>query len=201
MGGDKRRKPRIALGSVLALAALIAGASPVLATRGSVERITAAPIEGKVLDQLAANGKASVAILLEDQADLSAAYGMSEDARGRYVYKTLVNHAARTQAPIKALLASHGVSYRSYWVANVLYATGDRALDRVSRCAFGREDDRVEREVQRSPRARRCTRRDPLARCGRARRDGGERRRPLGAWLHRPGDRDREPGHRHQLDP
>ena len=128
MGGDKGRKPRIALGSALALAALIAGASPVLATRDSGERFTAAPIEGKVLDQLAASGEASVAILLKDQADLSAAYAMGEDARGRYVYKTLKSHAERTQAPIKSLLASRGVSYRSYWVANVLYATGDRAL-------------------------------------------------------------------------
>ncbi len=129
MGGDKGRRPRIALGAALALAALIAGASPVLATRGSTAHFTAAPIEGKVLDQLAANGKASFVIYLKDQADLSAAYRMKDqDARGWYVYKTLKNEAARTQAPIKSMLASRGISYKSYWAANVVFAAGDRAL-------------------------------------------------------------------------
>ena len=123
------RMPRVGLGAALALAALIAGAAPVLATRGSVERFTPATVDGKILDQLAANGKASFVIYLKDQADLSAAYGMkNQDARGWYVYKTLKAEAARTQAPIKAMLASRGIGYRSFWVANVIMATGDRSL-------------------------------------------------------------------------
>src|SRR6201982_817106 len=46
-----------------------------------------------------ANGKsASVIILLADQADVSAGYGMrDQDARGWFVYNTLSKHAARTQ--------------------------------------------------------------------------------------------------------
>ena len=36
--------------------------------------------------------------------------------------------ADRTQRPIRALLASRGVSFRSFWVANVIVASGDRSL-------------------------------------------------------------------------
>ena len=111
------RMPRIGLGAALALAALIAGAAPVLATRGSVEHFTPATVDGKILDQLAANGKASFVIYLKDQADLSAAYGMkNQDARGWYVYRTLRKTAARTQAPIKAMLASRGVLFPFFWL-------------------------------------------------------------------------------------
>ena len=52
----------------------------------------------------------------------------NQNARGWYVYRTLKKEAARTQAPIKAMLASRGVPYRSFWVANVIMATGDRSV-------------------------------------------------------------------------
>ena len=51
-----------------------------------------------------------------------------QDARGWYVYRTLKDEALRTQAPIRALLDARGVSYRSFWVANVIIARGDRTL-------------------------------------------------------------------------
>ncbi len=86
-------------------------------------------IEGRVLRDTANGNEASFVINLKDQADLSAAYRMKDqDARGWYVYKTLKREAARTQAPIRAMLSSRGVSFRSFWVANVIVAKGDRAL-------------------------------------------------------------------------
>ena len=64
-----------------------------------------------------------------DQADLSAAYAIrDQDARGWYVYRTLRRHAARTQAPIRALLESRNVSYEPRWAANVIVVQGDRSL-------------------------------------------------------------------------
>src|SRR6266542_993673 len=76
-----------------------------------------------------ANGQtASFTIYLKDQADLRAAYGMDREARGRYVYKSLRETAERTQAPLRAMLAAQGVSYRSFWVANVIFAKGGRPL-------------------------------------------------------------------------
>src|SRR5688572_27049114 len=76
------------------------------------------------------NGKsASVMVLLADQADVSSAHGMKDqDARGWYVYNTLRDHAERTQAGLRAYLKSQGVTFRSFWVANVIELTADRAL-------------------------------------------------------------------------
>jgi len=77
-----------------------------------------------------ANGKsASVVIFLANQADVSAAYAMrDQDARGWFVYNTLTQHAARTQAGLQAFLTARGASYQSFWAANMLVATANRSL-------------------------------------------------------------------------
>ena len=77
-----------------------------------------------------ADGKsASVIILLADQADVSAGYGMrDQDARGWFVYNTLSQHAARTQRGIRNLLNSRGITYQSFWVVNMIVGNADRAL-------------------------------------------------------------------------
>ena len=61
---------------------------------------------------------------------LDCAYqrGAWEDARGWFVYNTLTQHAARTQAALRAALEARGVSYQSFWAANMIVATADRAL-------------------------------------------------------------------------
>ena len=65
-------------------------------------------IAPEVLADTADGKSASVVILLADQADVSAAYAMKDqDARGWFVYNTLTQHAARTQA------ASQGFSHRA----------------------------------------------------------------------------------------
>jgi len=71
-------------------------------------------IDSKIAPQVLADTvggeNASVVILLTDQADVSAAYGMNDpDARGWFVYNTLTQHAARCQAGLLSpvlLLAS-----------------------------------------------------------------------------------------------
>lgn len=77
-----------------------------------------------------ANGKsAPFLVLMDDQANLTAAYGMKDhDARGWFVYNTLTQHANRTQAGIRAMLQARGVTYRVFWISNALFVTGDRAL-------------------------------------------------------------------------
>ena len=47
-----------------------------------------------------------------------------QDARGWYVYRTLKRTADRTQAPIRGMLEAQGISYESFWVANVIIAHG-----------------------------------------------------------------------------
>src|SRR5947207_10798028 len=83
----------------------------------------------EVLAETSDGNSASVVILLADQADVSAAYAMTDqDARGWFVYNTLTQHAAKTQAGLQAFLTVRGVSYQSFWVANMIVATVDRNM-------------------------------------------------------------------------
>src|SRR2546421_8659585 len=89
----------------------------------------AAKVAPEVLAETAEGGSASIVILLADQADVSAAHEMKDqDARGWFVYKTLMQHAARTQAALRAELEARGISYQSFWAANMIVATADRGL-------------------------------------------------------------------------
>src|SRR5882762_7629268 len=86
-------------------------------------------IAPEVLADTSDGKSASIIILLADQANVSAAYGMrDQDARGWFVYNTLSQHAARTQIGLRNFLDSRGVTYQSFWVVNMLVATADRTL-------------------------------------------------------------------------
>ena len=88
--------------------------------------VTIAP---EVLRATANGAGTPIVILLAEQANLSSAYNMrDEDARGWFVYNTLRDTAARTQGPLQAFLRAQGRAYQSFWVANVIMTTGDRAL-------------------------------------------------------------------------
>ena len=125
---------RLKLAITLALAGLIVGATPVLASTGSHGQTPMAGYTGKVqnrvLSDTSAGGNSSFIVELKQQADLSKAYSMkNQDARGWYVYRTLKQTAEQTQGPLKAMLDQQGVSYRSFWVANELVVhSGGRAL-------------------------------------------------------------------------
>jgi len=68
-------------------------------------------------------------IILEEQADLSAAYAIPDRAaRLEYVYETLVETAERTQAPLRAELDELGVPYRPYYIVNMIRVDGRRWL-------------------------------------------------------------------------
>ena len=86
-------------------------------------------IAPEVMADTADGRSASVIILLADQADVNAGYGIREqDGQGWFVYNTLTQHAARTQIGLRNFLNSRGVTYQSFWVINMLVATADRAL-------------------------------------------------------------------------
>src|SRR5947209_3001089 len=88
-----------------------------------------AKIAPGVLAETATGGTDSIVIMLADQADVTAAYEMNDqDARGWFVYNTLTQHAARTQAGLRAELDARGVSYQSFWAANMIVTAADRAL-------------------------------------------------------------------------
>lgn len=70
-------------------------------------------------------------IILEEQADLSSAYTIGDRyARLEYVYRTLVETAERTQAPLRRELETLGVPYRPYYLINMIRVDGHRWLMR-----------------------------------------------------------------------
>jgi len=129
---------RLAIGFVCA--GLAAGAAPA-ALGGNP---AAGKVEQRVLTDTAGGRQASFLIQLNAQADLSAAYSMrDQDARGWYVYRTLKAEAERTQGPLRALLQARGVSFHSYWAANLIAVHGgDRAL--VEQLAARRDVGEIE---------------------------------------------------------
>jgi len=78
-------------------------------------------------------------IILEEQAGgstalaevLRAAYAIPDrEVRSQYVYETMVEVAGRTQAPLRAELDALGVSYRPYYIINMIRVDGHRWLMR-----------------------------------------------------------------------
>ena len=68
-------------------------------------------------------------IVLEEQAQLeSAADVPGREERIRYVYETLTETARRTQAPLRAELDDRGISYRPYYLINMIGVDGHRWL-------------------------------------------------------------------------
>ena len=82
-------------------------------------------VESAVLDALSAKGSSDYVVEMAEHADLSAAYDMTDwDARGWFVYDTLRETAARTQAPVIAVLEKSGVKYQSFFAGNEIAVTG-----------------------------------------------------------------------------
>jgi hypothetical protein len=72
--------------------------------------------------------QADFLIYMRDQADLSAASQISDWAeRGRYVYQTLVAHAARSQHDLQGQLTARGLLARPLWIVNALLVHGTLA--------------------------------------------------------------------------
>jgi len=126
-----RRQP-IALGVIGVLLLMLGGIiihAQVSTVQNAEGRPPAAKIEPRILSATANGQSTSFLILLNDQADLRAAFSLQDqDARGWYVYRTLTEHAARTQAGIRQFLDAAGVKYQSFWVANAILCEGGRDL-------------------------------------------------------------------------
>jgi subtilisin family serine protease len=92
--------------------------------------------------------RGSFIVYLTNQADLSAAYGITDwGERGWFVYRTLVEHAERTQRALRAELSARGLAYRPFWIVNAVYVEGTltdaQALERRADVALVRTDARV----------------------------------------------------------
>jgi serine protease AprX len=72
---------------------------------------------------------ASFLVVMREQADLSGAEAFAGKAeKGRFVYEALRAQAEASQAPLRASLDAAGVSYRSFYLVNMIEVEGDRSL-------------------------------------------------------------------------
>src|SRR3954453_4232858 len=115
-----------------ACAAILAGgmeASAGLPPNGYALTSAVQKVEPRVLDDTASGQNTEFLVLMNEQADLTAAYGMKDqDARGWVVYNTLRATADRSQASLKAALSQRNIGYQSYGAANMLLVRGDRSV-------------------------------------------------------------------------
>ncbi|HAL16891.1 MAG TPA: hypothetical protein DCP32_09105 [Anaerolineaceae bacterium] len=91
-------------------------------------------VDRQVLETLAATGSADFVIEMAEQADLSAAYAISDwNERGQYVVDTLKATAERSQKDAIGQLNRQGARFTSYFVSNVIVVRGgnQHALDAV----------------------------------------------------------------------
>ena len=74
-------------------------------------------------------GSVEFLVMLREQGDLRGARSIAaKSERGAFVSDTLRAVAERSQQPLVALLRERGVPHRSYWIANMVWARGDRNL-------------------------------------------------------------------------
>ncbi|HMO58703.1 MAG TPA: S8 family serine peptidase [Roseiflexaceae bacterium] len=72
-----------------------------------------------------ATGALDFIVYLADQADLSAAYQISDwNARGAYVYTTLQQHAEQSQQALRAQISARGLAYEPFWIVNAIAVRG-----------------------------------------------------------------------------
>jgi serine protease AprX len=102
----------------------------ILAIFISISAAAANPkIAARVVSETENGNATEVLIVLAQQADLSTAAKLpTKLAKGQFVVERLREVANRTQKPIIALLEQRGIRYQSFWIANMIKITGNRAL-------------------------------------------------------------------------
>jgi serine protease AprX len=117
----KRRVPLYCI-----LIALLLLASPAI---GAARPVSQAAVQPQVWQILAAQGQADVLVVLQAQADLSAASRLpAKEAKGRYVYEQLTAVAREGQRDLRATLDALGVAYQSFTIVDALLIRADAAL-------------------------------------------------------------------------
>jgi hypothetical protein len=92
----------------------------------------------------AGRDSASFLVVMREQADLSGAEAFAGKAeKGRFVFEALRAKAEASQGPLRAALDAAGVSYRSFYLVNMIEVTGGRPHAEARR-ARRRRDRRSE---------------------------------------------------------
>ena len=79
-------------------------------------------IEPSLLDELNREGQTDFFIWMAEKADLSPAHALhTKEAKGQFVFDTLVATAERTQQGVRTYLDREGIPYQSFYIANKIY--------------------------------------------------------------------------------
>jgi len=74
-------------------------------------------------------GQADLLVFIEGRPDLQPARSLpTKEAKGAWVYKTLQQFAAMSQAGVRRFLETRGIEYQPFWIVNMLRVRGDAAL-------------------------------------------------------------------------
>jgi subtilisin family serine protease len=95
-----------------------------LASPGVAPQQPAGNVEAALWQALAAGETSDIIVEFGLQADLSAAYAMDWQARGRYTVDTLRAVADYVQAPASAFLGAKGLRHQTFLAGNELYVWG-----------------------------------------------------------------------------
>jgi len=129
---------------MLGLALIIAVTLTSLSAKPESPETVLLKISPHVLAETAHGGATDFLIVLKEQADLSPAENLSaKEAKGRFVYDTLVAVARRTQAPLRTRLDALGISYESFYLVNMI-AVKNGGLALVKELAARPEVARIE---------------------------------------------------------
>lgn len=124
-----RRRGRLAALVISVMGMTFSGALPASAAAPPEPSLYVQKSDSAVRERLDAGDRVTFWVQLGEQADTSAARKARAKAdKGRAVIEAKKEYADEAQAGIRSLLKKAGASYTSYWVANTLKVTADKAL-------------------------------------------------------------------------
>jgi hypothetical protein len=122
----------VAFGGLTQLPEAQAAAGPTLeAARGSsVQQVVRSkPDVHADLQNVLSSGKPTAFAIYFERPDLSPAFSMDWEQRGRFVHETMVAAAERLQAPVHEHMRARNYTFHSFWVDNMIVVeNGDRLL-------------------------------------------------------------------------
>ena len=111
-------------GGLIARASSVSGKS-----QAELQQIAVKKVAPWVLAKTADGQDAEFLVMLGDQADLSAAYGLeTKEQKGRYVFNALRAKAENSQSSLLAWLDDRKVEHQSFYIVNAVLVKGSREL-------------------------------------------------------------------------
>lgn len=115
--------------SFIVLLIVVSGSQPTRASQPTHAAAWENKVDPWVLETASTHSQTEFLVYLTTQADLTAAEALpTKAAKGQWVYEQLTAVAQQTQPDLLKTLDAAGVSYQSFWVANMVWVRGDAAL-------------------------------------------------------------------------